>query len=611
MDPFDDFSFDIAEIPFSRRGAWLDLSRVTGLHTVAEDIHLVTHTGGMHAVFRVTPEVEGRRVDARVRATPAVLSWTHPTGSVEAVFDETGIRFRGRGLGLSFVAPDELTPFTGGYLFVDPLDGAVTLTSYESGRRYRFTTLAGSPEVVGAERVGISARSVAFASGTEWEVLVEEIETSTPPITSVAGFDRVAEVRRAEFRDYCGGLVAGEAAPESALVEAAPVDAATVQPTAVKAGYVMWSATVAPAGFVTREAVLMSKHWMDKVWSWDHCFNAMALAGSDPDAALDQFLLPFDHQNAAGALPDSITHSEVLYNFVKPPIHGWAFAQLRARASRPFSRGQLEEVHARLSAWTRFWLDYRRAPGHDLPYYQHGNDSGWDNSTTFDRGGVIEAPDLAAFLVLQLRVLIGLSEELGQSALEWSVAERDLRTALFDQLWTGERFVARSVATGEATSSNSLLNSLPIVLGELLPDDVAERLAASIADHLTEWGPATEPVDSPLYEDDGYWRGPIWAPSTVLIEDGLRRAGRADLADRVARSFAAVCEKSGFAENFDARTGEGLRDRAYSWTASAYLTLRADALARSAAAVPAAAAAAPLYRLAEDRPTADSLTGER
>ena len=304
MDPFDDFSFDIGEIPFSHRGAWLDLSRVTGLHTVAEDIHLVTHTGGMHAVFRVTPEVEGRRVDALVRATPAVLGWTHPAGSVEAVFDETGIRFRGRGLGLSFVAPDELTPFTGGYLFVDPLDGAITLTSYESGRRYRFTTLAGSPEVVGAERVGVSARSVAFASGTEWEVLVEEIETSAPPVASVSGFDRVTELRRAEFREYCRGLVAGEAAT---------VEAASIHPAAVKAGYVLWSATVAPAGFVTREAVLMSKHWMDSVWSWDHCFNALALS-SLPDLALDQFLLPFDHQDETGALPDSVTHSRVLHN---------------------------------------------------------------------------------------------------------------------------------------------------------------------------------------------------------------------------------------------------------------------------------------------------------
>ncbi|WP_245984053.1 hypothetical protein [Lentzea flaviverrucosa] len=40
--------------------------------------------------------------------------------------------------------------------------------------------------------------------------------------------------------------------------------------------------------------------------------------------------------------------------------------------------------------------------------------------------------------------------------------------------------------------------------------------------------------------------------------------------------FRATCEESGFAENFDALTGEGLRDRAYAWTAGAYLLLAGE-----------------------------------
>jgi hypothetical protein len=63
----------------------------------------------------------------------------------------------------------------------------------------------------------------------------------------------------------------------------------------------------------------------------------------------------------------------------------------------------------------------------------------------------------------------------------------------------------------------------------------------------------------------------------VLAEDGLRRGGAIELADQVSARFRAVCEKSGFAENFDALTGQGLRDRAYTWTASAYLILAGDA----------------------------------
>jgi glycogen debranching enzyme len=110
---------------------------------------------------------------------------------------------------------------------------------------------------------------------------------------------------------------------------------------------------------------------------------------------------------------------------------------------------------------------------------------------------------------------------------------------------------------------------------------VADALAADIHKHLTEWGPATQLPGTDEYEDDGYWRGPIWAPSTVIIEDGLRTSGNIELADTVSSRFRRLCETSGFAENFDALTGAGLRDRAYTWTASAYLLLAHEAELRA------------------------------
>jgi glycogen debranching enzyme len=151
---------------------------------------------------------------------------------------------------------------------------------------------------------------------------------------------------------------------------------------------------------------------------------------------------------------------------------------------------------------------------------------------------------------------------------------------MLKELWRDGRFVARGAATGAATASTSLLDLMAIVLGTGLPAEVLSALARAIESHLTEYGPATEAPSSEHYEADGYWRGPIWAPSTVLIEDGLRRAGFTALADEVSSRFRALCEKSGFAENFDAVAGTGLRDRAYTWTASAYLILAAAAEAR-------------------------------
>lgn len=142
--------------------------------------------------------------------------------------------------------------------------------------------------------------------------------------------------------------------------------------------------------------------------------------------------------------------------------------------------------------------------------------------------------------------------------------------------------MARGADSGDTWGSSSLLDLMPIALGEHLPEHVAKTLADRIEAHLTPYGLATELPTSPHYRPDGYWRGPIWAPATVLVEDGLRRSGHHRLADEISARFRLLCETHGFAENFDALTGTGLRDRAYTWTAAAYLLLAEDHALRDA-----------------------------
>ncbi|MEW2514284.1 trehalase family glycosidase [Streptomyces sp. NPDC046870] len=559
-------AFSVHDIPFSTYGSWFDISPVIAEKTYAEDLHLVSHQNGMHGVLRLVPlNATGDRAETRVEATPDLLSWIGDSGRIDLVYESPDtVRLRGNGLGIGvFAAAHTLTPFSGTYFFHDPAADAHVFTSYETGRRYRVTVLNGTlAEAAGAQALGSADRGVAArteADGT-WEIAVEELDTARPPYASSAAFDDIVESARGAFADFVDAVAPWRSA---------------ATPAAELAAYVVWSATVRPTGLVTRPGVLMSKHWMDKVWSWDHCFNALALAPGSPELALDQFHLPFDHQDAAGALPDSVTHSEVLHNFVKPPIHGWAFGHLRRRLPTPPSQAELAFTYDRLERWTDFWLTARRAPGAELPYYQHGNDSGWDNATTFDPERVVVTADLAAFLVLQLRELVSLATELGRpdEANRWTRTAEEMQTALLDQLWTGDRFVARGVGTGDTWSSTSLLDLMPVVLGEHLPDEVVSALADRIKAHLTSHGLATELTTSPHYLADGYWRGPIWAPATVLVEDGLRRAGHHRLADDISARFRALCEAHGFAENFDALTGTGLRDRAYTWTASSYLLL--------------------------------------
>ncbi|MGN7970745.1 amylo-alpha-1,6-glucosidase [Microbacterium sp. 22296] len=562
-------SFDVREIPFSYRGSWMNLSPVIGLHAHSEHVHLVSHVTGMHAVLRLVPTLSGEVLPAVVEADPAVLTWRVNGRVVARAVFESGDVIRLSGDAGEFTIADAaevLTPFSGSYFFRAPSDGAFVFTSYETGRRYRITVLTGTGAARGAEALGDDARALTLGGDGAWEVAIQQIESAAVPYATTESFDAVAERVATEFSDYLGA-VAGWRTGET--------------PAATLAAYTLWSATVAPAGFLTRESVLMSKHWMDKVWSWDHCFNALALAPGLPDLALDQFLTPFDHQDAAGAMPDSVTHSEVLYNFVKPPIHGWAFQRLRERLGRPLTRDELETVYGHLVRWSRFWLDHRTSPGRALPSYEHGNDSGWDNATTFDHDRVIEAPDLAAFLVIQLDVVAELADELGLDGDLWR-AERDrVQQALLAELRDTEGFFAVGGHSRRESKRTSLLTLLPVLASDRFPAEVGTQLAEQIAHHLTSWGPATQLIGTPEYESDGYWRGPIWAPSTMIIEEGLRRGGHVALADTVNQRFRALCEESGFAENFDAITGEGLRDRAYTWTASVYLVFADDHVRRS------------------------------
>jgi glycogen debranching enzyme len=123
---------------------------------------------------------------------------------------------------------------------------------------------------------------------------------------------------------------------------------------------------------------------------------------------------------------------------------------------------------------------------------------------------------------------------------------------------------------------DSLIEFLPLALGRALPAEIRRPLIAGVTEpgrFLTDWGCATESVRSRFYESNGYWRGPIWAPPMMMLCDGLDRAGETATARDLAARFCRAVAKSGAAENFDAKTGEGLCDRAYTWTASVFLLL--------------------------------------
>jgi hypothetical protein len=424
--------FDISHTPLSFAGSWLNISPVLAEGILADDLHLISHRNGLHPVLSLTPTHDGERAETERRADPSRLVWSCPgspvAGRIELTFAGPDVlRIRGEGLGLRLGAADgELTPFAGSYAFTDP-DGTFVFTSYQTGHRYRITVLSGQASLAGDQLLGTATRVVLVPDGqARWELQLAEYRSGRAQPAEPSSFDVVVARTRQQFLAFAEPFTA---APDEGKI------------TAAFAAYVLWSAVVAPNGFVRRPSILMSKHWMHKVWAWDPCFNALALAEGHPALALNQFLARFDHQDATGALPDSVTHSEILFNFVKPPVHGWAFARLRTGLPRALSRAELVDVFDKPSRWTDFWLDHRRAPGSVLCHYEHGNDSGWDNSTVFATERLVETADLAAFLILQLEVLACLADELGHADVAGRRAgqARLMREALFATLGASSR----------------------------------------------------------------------------------------------------------------------------------------------------------------------------
>ena len=151
----------------------------------------------------------------------------------------------------------------------------------------------------------------------------------------------------------------------------------------------------------------------------------------------------------------------------------------------------------------------------------------------------------------------------------------DRRSAKYRRIVFEETSIslASSLTESPLVDCESLITCMPMVLGRRLPESIRTSLVARVRDHLTPCGLATEKVSSSQYMECGYWRGPIWAPSTMLVVHGLADIGEDELAKTIARAFCKMCVDNGFFENFDAKTGAGHFDSAYTWTSSVFMIL--------------------------------------
>jgi putative isomerase len=505
--------------------------------------------------------------------TPARLTLESPDGRVEIAFADTEtLRFRTRAAVLRLVQ-------TAGVCELTAIDGRLHLHLIDLDLRFVCHAIKGTLSfghggpATHPDRVWL--RIVPDRVTGVGELLLQELSSDSADEEDAVGskienFDQIVARRGAEFESVRARFAATvPGADAAALTEAA---------------YILWSFVAGPRGCLRRPAVLMSKNWMTGIWSWDNCFNARALASVDPELAWHQFMYFFDHQLPSGRAPDLITERYAQWGITKPPVYGWTLSHLRRHAY--FNNPKLlAEAYEPMARQTRFWFE-RRDRDHDaLPEYADGCDSGWDNGTCFHDCLPATSPDLQAWLMLQLEELMDIAPRIGRASDvdHWGALGRDLRRSLDAHCWDGKRWHALHSPTRRfAPHGDCLLPHLVGLAGRFLSQDQRDAVTSALGDQsrfLTEFGIATESIRSPLYESDGYWRGPIWGPSTFVAAEAAAHCGRRDLAVTIAERFVGLASRSGFPENYDALTGAPLRDPAYSWTASAWMILQQDWLA--------------------------------
>ncbi len=467
------------------------------------------------------------------------------------------------------------------------------------------------------------------------EILVDRIRFGPTAVLTFSGTDRLSIAGAAGVRVVADGVgtelrlgegqaaelrvepkvgvgqvpadVHGEALAQTARTwrrwfERCPVVAAEFHRIVAHSWWVLGVNTVELASAPGRRAVVPSKLGYLGLWQWDAYFIAIGLRHGDLRLAAEQLELAFAHAGADGQLPDVLHDGGVLassadlppadlkrlrelgspaadpnapISLTKPPLAALALARLAESGLAAGVLATMLPVVRRSQDW---WLA-QESTLDGLPVYAHPYSSGLDDSPVFDRDLPVATPDLAAYLVLQDRLLADLLEGIGRchEAAEHRRRAVATRTQLL-RLWDPDARRFRSHGQAGPLDAHPVIDLLPLLAGDL-PAAIVDDLLAELADP-TRFGTAY-PVPTVALTDTSFapermWRGPSWVNTNWLLIEGLHRSGRREPALTLARSTLAMVAAGGGAyEYFHPSTAQPPASAVpmFSWTAALVIDL--------------------------------------
>ncbi|HUV38119.1 MAG TPA: trehalase family glycosidase, partial [Planctomycetota bacterium] len=386
--------------------------------------------------------------------------------------------------------------------------------------------------------------------------------------------------------------------------------------TIAKAVSVLRTGVMSPQGLITCRWTTPDRWPHRDLWLWDSCFHALGCRVFSPDLAAEALEAVLATQREDGFIAHRSSPAG-MSDITQPPLVAWTVRKLFTSSQ---DRTLLEDTYPQIVRFVEWVVANRAVAGSGLLAWRTDDDplcrcgeSGMDNSPRFDEGGVLEAVDLNAYVVSEMRCLADVAAELGREsdASSWRSRADTLAGLMNERLWddaAGFYFDRRengdSPPKKKGDSPHFRIRTsagfLPMFAG--VPDrERAGRLVQHLADPNAFW--TAFPVPSVARSDRHYrpdmWRGPTWLNIDLLIVEGLRRSGfhdvARDLVDRVLEGVEHWYTRTGCLWEYydpDGATPPGELDRKerlargkgiapisdFGWTAACYLALATGTL---------------------------------
>jgi len=543
------FSFSIEKlnlgiIPFGRRGSRLmviegfpDPEASDGAPAPLCVAYSYGEVGGKSRFdyIRFWPVYNGEIVPYEYEATPSLVTVKTNRGQIEICFDgEETLQFRASGgVGIHFALS-----FEPHEQFLDRYDGTVYAAFAQIGE-YLFEVTAGTQSHNGkwiARAIRPANCEMDWVPDQQGELRAYiRYSESSVVRPELRPFDQCVKENLDDFNAWC------EKYPP------VPVRYAHIRLFAI---YVIWVSYVAPKGLIKVPMVYMMRTGaLMRAMGWHQNYQAMAL-WPDIDEAVDLLYSMFTLQDEYGQLPDGGSDRYVTMTAPKPPFQGFAIDYIISRIGgyEKLTAAHCEKLYTPMCKWIEWWYDFRDRDGDGMIGYVHGDESGWDDASIFSKGMPVEAPDIAAFLVMCMESCSKFADKLGlvDESAAWQKRSTELLNKLVGNLWNGEKFICRLDETHEVIDVESIAVYQPIILGKRLPKEVIDKIADKVGREDTFLMPngfASESQLSEYYDvtNGAFMLGTILAPVQMMMTVGLYMAGRKDVALENCRRW---CEMS-------------------------------------------------------------------